>query len=77
MRVDVQLLGYLARFSPTEKEKFQMDLEPGATVAHVLEKVRFPPDLQKMILLNGRQANPSTRLAEGDDVFIFSPATGG
>ncbi len=77
MKIDVQLLGYLARFSPTEKEKFQLDLEPEATVAHILEKIGFPADLQKMILVNGVQAKLSTVLAEGDDVFIFAPALGG
>jgi len=30
-----------------------------------------------MILVNGRQADPTVRLGEDDEVFIFSPATGG
>ncbi len=77
MKVDVQLLGFPARFSPTQTEKFQLDLDPAATLDHLLEKIAFPADLQKTVLVNGRHADPSTRLAEGDDVFIFAPAAGG
>ena len=77
MKVDVQLLGYLAKFSPTEKEKFKLELPSEATIFDLLAKIKFPPDLQKMVLVNGRQANPSTVLAEDDDIFIFAPAAGG
>jgi molybdopterin converting factor small subunit len=33
--------------------------------------------LEKMVLVNGLRSNEATRLAEGDEVFIFSPAAGG
>ena len=77
MKVDVQLLGFLVRFSPTGKEKFPLVLEPDATIGQLLEKIKFPLDLPKMILVNGNQANHSTSLAESDEVFIFTPAAGG
>ncbi len=77
MVIRVHLLGYLARFSPTQTEKFQLDLGNDATVHALLEKIHFPPDFEKMILVNGHQANSSSLLAEGDEVFIFTPASGG
>ncbi len=77
MIVDVQLLGTLSEYSPTGNEKFTLELLPEATVVQLLEKIHFPDDIEKMILVNGHQAQPSTRLAEGDDVFIFAPAAGG
>ncbi len=77
MSVRVQLLAYLSRFSPTGQEKFQLELEPEATVDWLLDKLKIPSDFERMVLVNGRQANPSTHLAEGDDVFIFPPAAGG
>jgi molybdopterin converting factor small subunit len=77
MTIRVHLLGYLAKYSPTRNEKFKMDLAEGATVNALLDEIQFPSNLEKMILVNGRQSNPSTPLAEGDEVFIFSPATGG
>ena len=77
MMVRVHLLGYLSRYSPSGQEKFELDFEPDATVGALLEKIGFPAGLEKMILVNGRQANPRIPLGEGDEVFIFSPAAGG
>jgi molybdopterin converting factor small subunit len=77
MTVNVQLLGYLAKYSPTGKEIFTQDLEPEATIGRLLEKIDFPPKMEKMVLGNGHQSNEATQLAEGDEVFIFAPAAGG
>jgi len=77
MSVRVQLFAYLSKLSPTGQEKFQMDLEAEATVGWLLARLKIPSDFEKMVLVNGRQGNPSTRLAEGDDVFIYPPAAGG
>jgi molybdopterin converting factor small subunit len=77
MTIRVHLLGYLAKYSPTRNEKFKLDLVEDATVNALLDEIQFPANLEKMILVNGRQSNPSTPLAEGDEVFIFTPATGG
>lgn len=77
MTVRVHLLGYLAKYSPSGGEKFNLDLNPESTVGGLLEKIGFPEELEKMILVNGRQADPTVRLGEDDEVFIFSPATGG
>jgi len=77
MMVNVQLLGYLARYSPAGKEIFTQELDPEATIGRLLEKIGFPPDVEKMVLVNGHQSNEATRLTDGDEVFIFSPAAGG
>jgi molybdopterin converting factor small subunit len=77
MTVRVHLLGYLARYSPSGQEKFKLDLAPEATVGTLLEIIGFPAGLERMILVNGRQAGPIAGLGEDDEVFIFSPATGG
>jgi molybdopterin converting factor small subunit len=77
MTVRVHLLGYLAKYSPLGQEKFKLDLSPEAKVGALLEKIGFPPAIERMILVNGRQSNADTPLGEDDEVFIFSPATGG
>ena len=77
MTVRVHMLGYLTRYSPSGQEKFKLDLAPEATVGTLLEKIGFPAGLERMILVNGRQAGPTAGLGEDDEVFIFSPATGG
>jgi len=77
MTVKVQLFGYLAKYSPTQMETFQLEIGPEATIAELLQKIEFPPEVEKMVLVNGTQAQASTRLAEGDEVFLFAPAAGG
>jgi len=77
MPVHVHLFAYLTKYSPTGHEKFDLDLGPGPTVGQLLEKLAIPPDFEKRVLVNGRHAEPSFRLSEGDDVFIYPPAAGG
>ena len=77
MAIDVQLLGYLSKYSPTGKETFKMEVNPEGTVGWLLDELKIPPEVEKMVLVNGKQANSSTKLEDGDDVFIFAPAAGG
>jgi len=77
MMIDIHLLGYLARFSPTKQEKFKLELPGGATVSQLLVEVKIPADLEKVVLVNGRHGNGSARLADGDEVSIFIPEAGG
>ncbi len=77
MPIHVHLFAYLTKYSPTGKEKFDLDLGPGRTVGQLLEKLKIPMDFEKRVLVNGRHADPSICLAEGDEVFIYPPAAGG
>ena len=77
MMIDVYLLGYLAGFSPTKQEKFKQEVNGEATVDQILREIEFPADLEKVVLVNGRHADASTRLADGDEIFVFVPAAGG
>jgi len=77
MMIDIHLLGYLAKFSPTKQEKFKLELPEETTVSQVLKEIEFPVDLEKVVLVNGRHADGSTRLADGDEIFVFVPAAGG
>lgn len=77
MMIDVHLMGYLARFSPTKSEKFRLELPNGATVGQLLGKIEFPGDLSKVVLVNGCHRNGSAQLTDGDEVSIFVPEAGG
>jgi molybdopterin converting factor small subunit len=77
MSVHVHLFAYLAKYSPTGKEKFDLEMGPGTTVAQLLECLRIPADFEKRVLVNGRHAEPSDPLSEGDEVFVYPPAAGG
>jgi molybdopterin converting factor small subunit len=77
MRLRIHLFAYLAKFSPTGQEKFDLEMGPEKTVGQLLDELQVPLDFEKRVLVNGRHADSSARLAEGDDVFIFPPAAGG
>ena len=77
MSVHVHLFAYLTKYSPTSQEKFDLDLGPGTTVGQLLESLRIPANFEKRALVNGRHADSSTPLSDGDEVFIYPPAAGG
>jgi molybdopterin converting factor small subunit len=77
MSVHVHLFACLAKFSPTGQEKFDLEIGPEKTVGQLFDQLQIPADFEKRVLVNGRHADSSARLAEGDDVFMFPPAAGG
>jgi hypothetical protein len=77
MNVHVHLFGFFPQYSPFGAEKFQLELDSAADVGRLLERICFPLDMERMLLVNGFQADPSTALRNGDDIFIYYPAVGG
>ena len=73
MRVTVKL------FATFRKGRFDVDVRnvpPGTTVARVAEAVELPEEEIGIVLVNGRHANLSKVLSDGDNVAIF-PLLGG
>ncbi len=48
-----------------------------ATVDSVVQRLGIPGDATRVVLVNGRDADPEQRLAAGDIVAIFPPLMGG
>ena len=73
MQVTVKL------FATFRKGRFDVDVRnvpPGTTVARVAEAVELPEAEIGIVLVNGRHANLSKVLSDGDNVAIF-PLLGG
>lgn len=49
----------------------------GTTVGEVLRDLAIPPALPRLLLVNGTDADPGRRLAEGDVVSVLPPLVGG
>ncbi len=77
MRVEVRLFSVLRRYAPGGAEAFALDLGAGATLGQALARLDLPERVERVVLLNGRRADPSTPLADGDVVTVFPPVTGG
>ena len=54
-----------------------MDLIEGDQLARVLEILGMPPEVEKVMLVNGRPAQLDSILNEGDKVVLFPPVAGG
>jgi len=79
VRVEVRLFATLARYLPSGAigDSATFDLPEGATVADVVRSLAIPPDLECLKVVNGLDAVPDHRLAEGDVLSLFPPLAGG
>lgn len=78
MRVEVRLFATLAAFLPSDGRDGAAELEipDGSTVTEVTRRLGIPPDLARVVLVNGRDATEAP-LSARDVVTIFPPLAGG
>jgi sulfur-carrier protein len=79
VRVEVQLFATLVSFLPPESRDGAVSLEvpDGATVHDVTHRLGIPSSFDRVILVNGRDAEPESPLRPGDVVTVFPPLMGG
>jgi molybdopterin converting factor small subunit len=77
MRITVDLFGFLADYGPEGRRAFPLEIDCGATVGRLIERLALPPDVWLMVLINGQRVDTDQPLNDGDEVFIFTPAEGG
>ena len=79
MTVEVRLFATLAQFLPpgSRSGSAMVDVPDGATIADVVNYLGIPPGLDRVLLLNGSEAQPEQVVQSGDVVDIFPPLAGG
>jgi sulfur-carrier protein len=77
MRIQLKFFADLRPYLPTSEGALPADLPEGATVADVLRKYAVPEEKPKILLVNGRHAQLSDVLQEGDLLSVFPPVAGG
>lgn len=79
MRVQVRLFATLAAFLPPDGRDGAAELEipDGSTVTEITRRLRIPPDLARVVLVNGRDVGTEAPLSARDVVTIFPPLAGG
>lgn len=79
MKVEVRLFATLTEFLPpgSARGSASVDLPPGSTVGDLVRTLGIPPGLERVTLVNDREATPDRVLAPGDVVTVFPPLAGG
>ena len=76
MKIQVRLFAHLRQYGPGS-DFFIMEIPRQATVEQVAKDLEIPSGVERVILVNGRQAKPDIRLADKDTVTMFPPMAGG
>ncbi len=83
-KVTFKLFATLQDYLPAEAKKtnaLALDLEPGTTVAQVVERFALPIRLVHLVLIDGTFIAPADRagrvLKDGETLAIWPPVAGG
>jgi len=79
MKVKVQLYAILAKYLPSNAENKTaiLELAEGTTVKGILEELKIPEAMPKILLVNGRNVELDKVVVEGDTISVFPPIAGG
>ena len=79
MRIELRLYASLRKYLPGETPdgSCYVEMEEGATIRDLFEKIHIPPEAPKIIFLNGIHARGDEALKEGDRLGAFPPVAGG
>ena len=74
-RIKLKLYATLQALLPPEGEDYP--ISPGITILELLSQLNLPVDKAKLIFVDGRKADPLSKLNGGERVGIFPPVGGG
>jgi sulfur carrier protein ThiS len=84
LRITFKLFATLQDYLPAEAKKtnaLSLDLEPGTTVAQLVERFALPLKLVHLVLIDGTFVPPAERagrvLKDGETLAIWPPVAGG
>lgn len=76
MRINVKLYGEFKRHAPGDQNDFMLKIEPGTTLADVLDTLSIAPDFH-VALVNGRRVSKEATFKRGDILVLFPAISGG
>ena len=74
-KVQVHVYADLRQFTGAAAVEF--DVEPGQTIATLLDRLGIPRERTKVVFVNSRPAEPDRALNGGERVDLFSAIGGG
>ena len=73
--IQLKLFAVLAGHTPADTDHYPID--PGMTIAQLIDSLKIPKEQAKLVFVNGRRADLTDRINTGDRVGIFPPVGGG
>lgn len=80
MLIQIKLFSSLRKYLPESELRkgwFEWELPDGWTIQQALSMLGVPDEQAAILLVNGRKADRSRRLADGDVFHVFPPIMGG
>ncbi|HEV8616377.1 MAG TPA: MoaD/ThiS family protein [Methylomirabilota bacterium] len=79
MKVEVRLFATLTQYLPpgSRDGSVVLDVPDGSSAREVTRRLGIPTDLERVVLVNGHDANPDDPLAPQDILMLFPPLVGG
>lgn len=75
--IEVKLFNEFQQYKPEENNIFKLELNQGACVKDLLEKLKIPLTAEHIILANGRRVSEKIFIDNNDTIVLFSPVAGG
>ena len=79
MKIKLKLFATFREYLPegNDGHSIMLELDENTNVENVLQQMKLPVDIPKIILINGLQKTANEVLHEGDTLSIFPPIAGG
>ena len=79
MRVEVHLFATLSRFLPPDGRdgRAVLDVPDGVRAREVIRRLGIPSDFDRVLLVNGHEADADAVLRADDVLTLFPPLAGG
>jgi molybdopterin converting factor small subunit len=77
MNITLKLYTVLREYLPEDLKDNILSIPDNSKVVDVLNMLKIPDDLPRIILINGAQKKPESELSDGDELSMFPPISGG
>jgi len=77
MDITLKLYTVLREYLPEDLKDNTLSIPDNSKVVDVINLLKIPDELPKIILINGTQKNPEAEISDGDELSIFPPISGG
>jgi len=73
--ISINLFATLSKYSPENSQDYP--LKPEMNISLLIQELKLPEKLVKLVFLNGVKSNWDTPLKDGDRLGVFPPVGGG